>query len=884
MTRSSRGLGRWFALVAVVLAVVAVWGVLGGGSRSADSTASPQDSPRPRPAPRARAGPSEGWEDEPHFDAVRSTVCGSVVEAGVLTPIRDAVVSVRPRAVRGANAMLVPGGGRRSFLRRTDSDGRWTIEDVPMSAGEAWSVAVTAEGYRPSIVPLSGDCDQDPVGVRLRPGGEILHGTVRDATGGALAGATVHLSSSDQFSNGAEQDAPLSTSTGDDGRYRISVDPGVYRVVARFPDYAEDRRWVRVAATTQKDFALLPGGRIEGTVVRGDGGEPVAFARVVTTPSPGLPTTGGEAVAITDAAGRFVLDGVEPGELELHAHAEFGRTASGTVVELGPGGYQAGIVLRLEAAPAAHGVVVQRSDPSIAVEGATVLARSGAGIWVSKPTGPSGRFVLPALAPGEYQVSVEAPAHVPNHLAATLRVADGDVEGLVLEVDAGATISGQVVEGGADTSVRVEVDLEGVPPAQGMPLIGNAFASTRCDVDGRFQLGPVTAGELTLVAEDPTRGTGRTEATVTLDDDPPVVIVLSAATGLEGHVFDAGEPREGLTIAAVRLDRPASVVPPPARVSASQASVFTEVDGSFRHAGLEPGTYHIQVLDASSVLAVEGEPPVVEVPAGAWASVAIDLADRSGVLTGQVVDADGSPVPDAVVRASLPSLWVERTLTDANGEFELDGLPEGEKLRVRVTDASPGGAFVDHDARVGDEVRVEMPRGATLTVTTRGIGVGRLSLSGPRLAQHSLREGGTARFVRLPEGNYRLEARGEDGYAVKTFELDGSDRTIQLAGEAWATVEGTVSTDLVEVEGWVVFAADAAGQVGSHDLRRALLGHATRTAADGKFTVSRVAPRPGKLTLTPPPDAPADAITVSIDPRPGQTLDLGDVGSAPSPT
>ncbi|MBV1859041.1 MAG: carboxypeptidase-like regulatory domain-containing protein, partial [Nannocystaceae bacterium] len=248
------------------------------------------------------------------------------------------------------------------------------------------------------------------------------------------------------------------------------------------------------------------------------------------------------------------------------------------------------------------------------------------------------------------------------------------------------------------------------------------------------------------------------------------------------------------------------------------------------------------------------------------------------------VDADGSPVADAVVRASLPSLSVERTLTDDNGDFEIGGLPVGEALRLRVTDASPGGAFVDQEARVGDKARVDMPRGSTLTVTPSGIGVGRLSLSGPRTAQHSLREDETARFVRLPEGKYRLEARGEDGYAVKTFELGGSDMALSLAGDAWAVVEGTLAPELIEHGGWVVLAADATGQVGGHELQRALLGHATRTASDGTFTISRVAPGPGEITLTPPEGATTKAVTVSIDPSPGERLDLGEVGAPASPT
>lgn len=887
MARPFSGLHRWLPLVAVALALVAAWSMFAGDSSPGQAVASVERPFRSRSAPRTARGTASWEEDVRATEADRSVVCGAIVDDTTEAPIPGAVVSLRPRTARGANAMLVPGGGRRSWVAPADPSGQWRFLDVPLSASKTWSVAVTAEGYRPQVVTGSGSCEGNSLTVRLESGGVVLHGTVRDATGGALAGATVHVGAGDPFANGAEFDASLSTIAGEDGEYRISVEPGVHNVVARFPDYAEDRRWVRVEATTQRDFALLPGGRIEGTVVRGADGNAVAFARVSMTPRGGQPTTGGEAAATTDVAGRFVIEGIEPGELELHAYAESGRTSSGTVLELGPGGYRTGVELRLEAAPAAYGVVVLRSDPSVAVEGATVLAQSGAAAWVSEPTDTSGGFVLPALAPGEYQLSVDAPGYIPNNLAATLRVADGDVEGLVLEVEAGTTVFGQVVEGGSDTSVRVEVDLEGLPPAQGMPRIGNAFVSTRCDAEGRFELGPVTTGELTLVAEDPTRGTGRAQTTASQDGDPPVLIELSAATGLEGRVFGTDGPREGLRIAAVRLDRPASVVPPTARVSASQASVRTKADGSFRHAGLEPGTYLVQVLDASSVLAVEGEPPVVAVVADTWASTRIELADPSGVLTGQVINADGSPVADAVVRASLPSLSTERTLTDEDGAFEFGGLPVGEGIRLRVTDASPGGTFVDEEAQVGDDVRVQMPRGATLTVMTRDLGVGRLSLSGTSSAQHSMRSNGAAQFVRLPEGKYRLEARGEDGHATTTFELDGSDMSIELTGEAWATVEGTLHADLVEVgEGrrWMVFAADSKGQLRGHDVQRALLGHGARTTADGAFVVSRVAPGPGQLTITPPNEAAGEPITVSIDPKPGQTLDLGEVGSPQAPT
>ena len=204
----------------------------------------------------------------------------------------------------------------------------------------------------------------------------------------------------------------------------------------------------------------------------------------------------------------------------------------------------------------------------------------------------------------------------------------------------------------------------------------------------------------------------------------------------------------------------------------------------------------------------------------------------------------------------------------------LDELTADENVRLRVTDAAPGGTFVDRTARVGETVVVELPRGATLTVDTEGIGVGQLALQGPRSARHSL---AAAQFVRLPEGAYRLEARGEDGHAIATVELDGRDKAVSLEGDAWATVEGILSSEVGDVEGWMVFVADSDTRVRVHALNRALLGYGSRTDADGSFSVSRVPPRRGALTLTPPHGSHARSITVSVDPRPGHTLDLGEV-------
>jgi hypothetical protein len=98
----------------------------------------------------------------------------------------------------------------------------------------------------------------------------------------------------------------------------------------------------------------------------------------------------------------------------------------------------------------------------------------------------------------------------------------------------------------------------------------------------------------------------------------------------------------------------------------------TDADGAFTLPGIFPGplTFLVREPDCAPGRGV------VTIHEGADASVVVAL-ERGATIVGDVVDADGAPVPDGVV-TTLPRGWLAAsTRTDSCGRFRLQGLDAG---------------------------------------------------------------------------------------------------------------------------------------------------------------------------------------------------------------
>lgn len=337
--------------------------------------------------------------------------------------------AVRFAATRkpAAGRQVVLEAGEESLTATTDSHGIFRFEHLAES--RVWRVRVASAGFATVTIPnlrLLRDQPHD-VGTVWLDAPARLDVVVRDWRGRPIAGATVdahralRAGVSDAFSRAAELRylmEPAATATTDaEGRAAFSSLPGgTWSVVARADGFAAgfdgyvtaEPGAARREVTLHLDEAL----RIEGRVVGGDR-RPIARAVVWAY--------GGTAVATgachfphatTDDEGRFVLDGLRPGEMTLRV-GRVGATPCGAEVLRVPASGPIEIVLD-------GGVVegvVRAAEDGVPLEGARVLAYMGhtpGGVSIAEATtGVDGRYRLDTVRAGRPQwFRVERPGYV----------------------------------------------------------------------------------------------------------------------------------------------------------------------------------------------------------------------------------------------------------------------------------------------------------------------------------------------------------------------------------------------------------------------------------------------------------------------------------------
>jgi protocatechuate 3,4-dioxygenase beta subunit len=328
------------------------------------------------------AVPTEVWISVAHPDDLSTIVVRELatVEEGARTeveltlpepraPVRIRVQGDDEQPVDGAQ-VLVLSLDPSAPLRRTqfaDAEGSITIDGA---RGLDLRIVVEASGWARQVRNVSKAPAE--VDVKLRRG-VVCRGTVTAVRGRRyVAGARVTI-----VSGGLRR----ATVTDDEGAYEIrDVEPGPVRLIVSHPDYATREVAAKVRRTGRADRALeLPAvdlqeaGSVEGRVVD-DQGEPVRGARVGVGLAPAFLPVGVTPPSTTtsDSQGRFVLEGLSPGTIDLEAYApDVGRgTASGVKIDSGSATREVKISLVPEA-----GAV----DPAASASLAATLGERGSG-------------------------------------------------------------------------------------------------------------------------------------------------------------------------------------------------------------------------------------------------------------------------------------------------------------------------------------------------------------------------------------------------------------------------------------------------------------------------------------------------------------------------
>ncbi len=522
---------------------------------------------------------------------------------------------------------------------RTETDGSYTIEEVPVLTGT--TVEVFASNYQrgeeTNISIVAGEAIL--VNIALQPTSASISGVIADEkTGTGLSGATIRVSGTS-----------LSAVSAADGSYTIASVPvsisgtTVEAFKAGYDNNSQSDVELNPGGTTTVDLDLLPStSNISGVVTNKATGSALSGATVRVA--------GTSLFAITGGDGSYSIVSVPV-------------SVSGTTVEANATGY----VSNYEASVA----LVAGETTSVDIE---LLPRVGylTGQIVDSTTqgGVSGAVVrvvgtlLSTVTAGDGTYSME---DVPV-------MTGGTVEAFIVGYTKGVTGSVDV-EPGTATTVDIEIspnigtivgqvtDASTFLAVSGATIrVAGSALSARSDVDGIFLIGSVPTGTgITVEAYAPGFVTDR-EGDVTVAQGAVTTVDMSLFPSmgvLAGQITDSSTGA-GISNATVRV---------------SGTSLFANTAGD--------GTYSISNVPARTGITVEvssvgyqyGNEGGLEVKYGETTIVDLNLTPNTGSIVGIITNTStGSGLSGATIRISGTSL---STASSATGEYEFESVPIG---------------------------------------------------------------------------------------------------------------------------------------------------------------------------------------------------------------
>jgi protocatechuate 3,4-dioxygenase beta subunit len=774
-----------------------------------------------------------------------------------LAPGTSREIRVLDAAGKPAAGVLVRVGEPAWTSGLTSADG---LLAVPIPSKQRLRVTVTAEDGRSVMAwvePLRPG-ESGPRALRL-PAVETLSGRVVSAADGKpVAGAVVWSGDPGAF-----------VRTGGDGGYRLTATAGrELGISAAAAGYFQGwAGWpVRAGERRAPTLALEPALAVAGVVVD-EQGRPVAGVEIKAEIQPGsrIRTGGGwnsGGTARTSASGRFRISNVAAG---LAHQLRLTRAGYAPLVEdVPPQAPGSELRLVLRRGRKGFGRVVDSADQPVA--GASlVLQREPSGDRMMRSfddgesgrfkatAGADGRFEIPDLPPGAFQLTARgsgyAPITVPGLAIAPGAGSTGGIDLGTVVLVRGVALEGYVSDpqGKPVEGVRISVAAAGAEPTFGMgPADGLEDASPVITAaDGFFRVADRRAGEtLDVEARRAGYGPGRAPG-VQVPAKEPLRIVVQPSSAVEGRTVDPdGKPVAGADV-AINPAGPTAMGRGYVMIStATMKETRSGDDGSFRIEDVAPGTWE---LKASAPGHQNVELSSLEVRAGQDLPGVEVVLTPAAVVEGRVLSPGSRPLARAEVQLVEPRkmgvqilLRPSRAATDGDGYYRLDGVApgahtfrawrDGFRDAVRDLEVRSGENALDFSLEAGAEVsgRVVDDDGTPVSAARVVLYEGYNSWELPNAVS---RPDGTFTLAGVPDGTYRIAAEKE-GYAdtrdqelTVAGNMTGVEVKLSAGGAITGRLSGVDFTELSQTKVWV-----------DHEFQQG------RVLADGTYRIDNVEP------------------------------------------
>ncbi len=391
--------------------------------------------------------------------------------------------------------------------------------------------------------------------------------------------------------------------------------------------------------------------RVAGTLYLGDTNHPLANTLVfLASPDTNVVGTGGE----TRADGSFRILNPTAGAYSVNVPGYW--LPAPVSVTVPPTGALTGLAWVVHQGGVVRGTLLNDSGTIFLTNVPVSAVGTGGGGFYTTRSGPDGSYLLGGLPPGSYDLSFGGAPYLPQSLPGVM-LNDGQTLTTNLALALGAGVQGIVTGGGLPVAGAVVFATD---PA------GNQHTAVT-DTNGTFALGGLPAGAYGVTIE--AVGHAPRAATTT----------LAAGTTVDLGVV-ALDP--GATI-AVSLKDTASQAVANGLVTVTQNGQVVDlgyaVNGSIEFPDLAAGDYTLTVV----AYGFQDATNTVTVAMGATVNRTVALT-RLGSVAGQVTDGAGHPIAGLSVNlygAGAANGDISLTvLTDAAGNYELDGLPAGPYL------------------------------------------------------------------------------------------------------------------------------------------------------------------------------------------------------------